>query len=135
MPRIPSLLAGFACQAATWKSLVVGMGHPINSVFLVAQTADGCDYPFSDSLNHLLLEDELSVWRLIAASAQANTGQPLPDVANIVKHVVQTVGTAAFGRPRLPNGLALARPRQHSWRCSGHASSHCLVYVALCQKE
>ncbi|MDR2378841.1 MAG: hypothetical protein LBD70_05400 [Bifidobacteriaceae bacterium] len=104
---VPALLAGYACQAATWESLVVGLGYPAESVFLIAGASDGGLYPFSDPMNQLLLEDDYSVWGLVAAQARAQTDQPLPDAVDTVTHVVQTIGTPAFGHPRLPSGLTL----------------------------
>jgi hypothetical protein len=104
---LPSMLAGFACQAATWESLVVGQGYPVESVFIVADTQDGGQYPFSDPMNHLLLEDQYSVWGLIAAAAKAKGAESLPDMEELVTHVVRSIGTPAFGQPRLPSGLSL----------------------------
>ncbi|MDR1188826.1 MAG: hypothetical protein LBK95_15495 [Bifidobacteriaceae bacterium] len=104
---VPAALAGFACQAATWESLVVNEGYAMESVFLVAGTADGAEYPFSDPMNKLLLEDTHSVWWLVASAARAVTDAPLPNVEEIVSHVVGTVGTPEFGQPRLPAGSSL----------------------------
>jgi hypothetical protein len=104
---VPALLAGYACQAATWESLVIGMGYPVDSVFILAGTAQGVHYPFSDPMNHLLLEDPYSVWGLVSAAARAKTDQPLPDAADTVAYVVRSIGTPAFGRPRLPEGYTL----------------------------
>ncbi|MDR2454142.1 MAG: hypothetical protein LBD51_06285 [Bifidobacteriaceae bacterium] len=99
---VPALLAGFACQAATWQSLVVGLGYPATSVFVLAGTQDGAEYPFSEPMNRLLLEDQYSVWALIAGAARQLTDQPLPDVAATVAHVAESIGSPAFGVPRLP---------------------------------
>jgi hypothetical protein len=107
---IPAMLAGYACQAATWESLVAGMGYPVDEVFMLASAADGAQYPFSDPLNHLLLEDRYSVWAWVAAAARAKTDQPLPDVTDIITHVVQSIGTPAFGQPRLPAPFKFADP-------------------------
>ncbi|MDR1634245.1 MAG: hypothetical protein LBS27_04855 [Bifidobacteriaceae bacterium] len=104
---VPALLAGYACQAATWESLVVGMGYPVESVFLLADSAEGIPYPFSDPMNHLLLEDQYSVWGLVSAAAAAKTDQPLPDAADTVAHVARSIGTPAFGQPRMPPGNTL----------------------------
>ncbi|MDR0593310.1 MAG: hypothetical protein LBG60_08685 [Bifidobacteriaceae bacterium] len=107
---IPALLAGYACQAATWESLVVTLGYPVDSVFLMAGAEDGAQYPFSDPMNHLLLEDELSVWGLAQTTARELTDEPLPDAAQTVAHVVQTIGTPQFGQPRMPDGHPLGEP-------------------------
>ncbi|MDR1119154.1 MAG: hypothetical protein LBL01_07675 [Bifidobacteriaceae bacterium] len=104
---IPAGLAGFACQAATWESLVVGEGHPVYSVFVVFSTTDGGEYPFSDPMNKLLLEDTYSVWSLATAAARSATDAPLPDVEEIVSHVAGTIGTPQFGVPRLPPSSSL----------------------------
>jgi hypothetical protein len=104
---VPAVLAGFACQAATWESLVVGEGYPVHSVFTMATAEDGTVYPFSDPMNQLLLEDQFSVWSLAAGAAQAAGAQTLPDVEEAVEHVAQTIGTPEFGQPRLPGHFSL----------------------------
>ncbi|MDR1441266.1 MAG: hypothetical protein LBJ02_02595 [Bifidobacteriaceae bacterium] len=105
---VPALLAGFACQAATWESLVMTGGYPAEAVFMVMETADSKQYPFSDPMNHLLLEDRYSVWGLTSAATQAKTDQPLPDITDLVEHVARSIGTSSFGQPRLPPPLTLA---------------------------
>lgn len=117
---VPAALAGFACQAATWESLVVGVGHPVYSVFTVTKAADGALYPFADPMNQLLLEDPYSVWSLVTAAAHA-ADEPLPDVEEAVQHVSRTIGTPEFAVPRLPAGLSLGHDPlpallEASWR-------------------
>jgi hypothetical protein len=107
MLGVPALLAGFACQAATWESLVVSTGYRVTDVFRLAGTADGAQYPFSGPMNQLLLEDRFSVWRFVEAAAKAKTDQPLPNILEIVTHVVDSIGTPQFGKPRMPEGFTL----------------------------
>ncbi|MDR2380133.1 MAG: hypothetical protein LBE08_02990, partial [Bifidobacteriaceae bacterium] len=77
------------------------------SVFVLAGTEDGAQYPFSDPMNKLLLEDAYSVWGLVAWAAQAETSWPLPDPADTVKYVASSIGSPAFGQPRMPPGKTL----------------------------
>ncbi|MDR1426151.1 MAG: hypothetical protein LBJ08_00095 [Bifidobacteriaceae bacterium] len=99
---VPAMLAGFACQAATWEALVVGQGRPLTSVFAVFGTDDGGQYPFSNAMNQLLLEGRSSVWAVVATAAQSMTDSPLLDVEEIAAHVARSVGTPDFAQPRLP---------------------------------
>jgi hypothetical protein len=117
---VPAMLSGFACQAATWESLVVNGRHPVQSVFALVQTDDGTTYPFSDPMNKLLLEDQYSVWGLTLAIGKAKTDQPMPDVLDTVQHVAKSIGSPEFGQPRLPQGLSLGHNSaldivQHAW--------------------
>jgi hypothetical protein len=85
-------LAGYACQASVLHTV------PLVS----ATTADGFTYLYGDALNAPLAESPLSVWAFIGKAVQ-KAGAPLPDLAEIFKHVTQTIGSKAFGVPRTPD--------------------------------
>jgi hypothetical protein len=103
----PAILAGYACQAAAWASLVEGEGYPVDSVFLRMTGADGREYPYSDAIDELLVEGRYSVWSLVAGAIRELTDRPLPDVEDIAKHTVENLGGPGFAQPRLPEGLSL----------------------------
>jgi hypothetical protein len=95
-------LAGFSCQMSLREMLAKkpeGMSEKI--VWAVANGADGKKYYFGDSLNKPLAESQYSIWSLVADALQ-QLGATLPDVSGIFKHVAGTVGTDAFGIPRIP---------------------------------
>lgn len=92
-------LAGYACQ----KSALMRIGNrtlPENALITVSDK-QGNDYYYGDAINRALLEDRLSVWSLIGGAVQQYNSD-LPDIKGIVHHVTQSIGTAAFGVPRLP---------------------------------
>jgi len=109
-------LAGFATQQAVWEGLVRPGKASATGAFLVAKAESGELYFFSDLVNTLLMattEDQLSVWRFIAATAVKLGAQSLPPLRPILDDCSETVGTPAFGVPTLPSHLALKElPRQ-----------------------
>jgi hypothetical protein len=94
-------LAGYACQA-NLRAQSLEKGLPQTSEFIVVETKDGAKYFFGDPLNAALAESQHSVWSLAAGAAQHNGASTLPDVAEIFKHVTESVGGEAFGVPRVP---------------------------------
>jgi hypothetical protein len=50
------------------------------------------------------LENQHSVWALVAGMAGHLGSTSLPDVVEIVQHVAETVGGETFGIPRTPEG-------------------------------
>lgn len=95
-------LAGYACQASVRaQALASGVKQ---DALLVARGADGKRYLFGDALNQPLAEAKYSVWSLAAGAAKHNGCERLPDIGEIFTHVAETVGTAAFGVPRFPEG-------------------------------
>jgi hypothetical protein len=85
-------LAGYACQASL-RAQSVAMTE--------VQAKDGKRFFFGDALNKLLAEDQYSVWSLAAGAAQQAGAAELPDLLSIFKHVSATVGSEAFGVPRM----------------------------------
>ena len=93
-------LAGFSCQMCARAELNRG---PVTKegCWAVATGADGITYFFGDAINRPLAESQYSVWSLTAGAAQ-QLGAQLPDLTEIFAHVSMTVGTDAFGKPRIP---------------------------------
>src|SRR5690242_9021641 len=63
-----------------------------------------------DAVNRPLVESPLSVWALVGRAVQ-KAGRPLPDIAGIAAYVTHTVGTSAFGMPRVSGEH---RPHRHA---------------------
>ena len=76
---------------------------PRKHALTTVQARDGTRYLDGDALHALLAEGPLSVWALVGRTVQM-LGKPVPDIEGIFKHVSQTVGTGAFGVPRVPDG-------------------------------
>ena len=95
-------LAGYACQMSI-RAQSLRKGAPEFSAFITME-AGGQHYFFGDPPNQLLLESEHSVWSLAAAQAQSLGLDPLPKASEVAGHVASTIGTPAFGIPRLPEG-------------------------------
>ncbi len=94
-------LAGFACQAAL-RADNKAKGQPEMSDLVVANTRDGKRHFFGDALNMPLAGVQYSVWGLVAGQAQKSGCAQLPDVGEIFRHAAESVGTEAFGKPRVP---------------------------------
>lgn len=95
-------LGGYACQAGVRTEHVLINRQPENKVFIIVGTGDGKNYYYGDLLNKPLLEDTYSIWSMAGGAAQQLGAQTLVDIHEIVKHVTSTVGTPAFGVPRVP---------------------------------
>lgn len=100
-------LAGFAAQNAVWDQLRKA-GKPVaKDAFAVATTASGEKFYFGDLLNGYLIPEGARDWTLwgFTAAAAVEAGLPegeLPDYADMFRHVSETIGTADFGVPRVP---------------------------------
>lgn len=96
-------LAGYSCQA-NLRAQAVAKGLPETAALINVGGGNGKRYFFGDPLNQALAESQYSVWGLAAGAAQHNGCKSLPDINSIFAHVAETVGTDAFGIPRLPEG-------------------------------
>jgi hypothetical protein len=103
-------LAGFSCQMSLREALRSnGILSEENHILVISDGPDGKKYYFGEALNKPLAEDPYSVWNL-ASFAARKMGAPLPDIAEIFQHVSASIGTRAFGVPRLPDDR---RPGDH----------------------
>ena len=100
-------LAGYACQVCVRETAALPGADPSKYTLLPVETRNGTTYFDSDALKGPLTESPLSVWALVSRAVQ-KLRQPLPDIEGIFTHVTQTLGTRAFGIPRVPGGN---RPR------------------------
>lgn len=96
-------LAGYSCQA-NLRAQAVEKGLPETAALITVGGTNGKDYFFGDPLNQALAESQYSVWGIAAGAAKHNGCTTLPDINSIFAHVTETVGTDAFGIPRLPEG-------------------------------
>lgn len=96
-------LAGYSCQA-NLRAQATAKGLPETAALITVCGANGRSYFFGDPLNQTLAESQYSVWGIAAGAAQHNGCKTLPDLNSIFAHVTETVGTDAFGIPRLPEG-------------------------------
>ena len=99
-------LAGFAAQHGIWEAVVKPGKMAIQQAFVVVETRSGETYFFGDFLNNVLATEKpqyLSVWKIISAAAKTMGATELPDLVPIFKHSAETVGTAQFGIPNLPD--------------------------------
>lgn len=103
---VAGALAGFSAQQALWEGMVKPGKLAITEAFTVIETPSGAAYFFGDMLDALLASMEpkhLSIWKIVAGSTLASGGDHLPDMGNLLRHCAATVGTSAFGLPRLPD--------------------------------
>jgi hypothetical protein len=94
-------LAGYSCQASV-RAQAVARGLPEAGLLTAVQTEDGKTYYFGDNLNKPLAESKYSVWSVAGGGAQQAGCNGLPDLSEIFKHAASSVGTDAFGKPRVP---------------------------------
>jgi hypothetical protein len=99
-------LAGYAAQQALWEGMVKPGKLAISEAFEVVETRSGATYFFGDTLDTMLASMEpkhVSVWKIVSGGALYGGGDHLPDIGELLRHAAATVGTAAFGLPRLPD--------------------------------
>lgn len=98
-------LGGYAAQQAIWEGMVKPGLLTKEKAFTVARTTSGEEFYFGDAINMALASTGpkiASFWSLVGGGAQSAGARQLPDIAEIFKHCAETVGTEAFGVPRLP---------------------------------
>lgn len=94
-------LAGYACQ----RSLLVevsGKGDTRSEQIRLIQTEDGASFFDGEPLNYHLFQSSHSIWEL--ALVDVRLEEELPDLDDILRHTVQSMGTPDFGVPRLAQG-------------------------------
>lgn len=97
-------VAGFSCLVMATIAHQAGHGKDDPESMVGISGADGHNYFFSKLANALLLENQHSVWALVAGMAGHLGSTSSPDVVEIVQHVAETVGGETFGIPRTPEG-------------------------------
>jgi len=94
-------LAGYSCQASI-RAQAVARGLAETANLVAVDTKDGRRYFFGNHLNKPLAESQYSVWGLVGGGAQHAGCIKALDVGEIFKHVSETMGSEAFGQPRVP---------------------------------
>src|SRR3989442_1750746 len=99
-------LAGFATQMSIRKAVIEPQGLDPNALLAEIVTKNDEKYYFSDLLNWMLFENldapPYSICAYLRDVVPEESRALVPDVAEIVGHAAQTIGTARFGVPRLP---------------------------------
>jgi len=94
-------IAGYACQASV-RAEAIARGLPEVALLTSVQTEDGKTYYFGDQLNNSLADSPYSVWAIASAAMRQARNSRRLDLTEIFKHTATAVGTAAFGKPRVP---------------------------------
>lgn len=90
-------LAGYACQAAVRESMVVKGEKKEEEVFHVVTSKKGEKFFFGDEVNHFLLGNPYSVYRLTAGMyKKVYPTMIVPDIAQIIKKVTACIGSAEY---------------------------------------
>ena len=100
-------LAGFAAQQAVWAGMAE-LGTPQHLVFKTVRTRSGETYYLSDLVNEILAGkgEAPTIVSLIAVAAAKAGARTMPDIKGIFRNAMETIGSALFGRPRIPDGHA-----------------------------
>jgi hypothetical protein len=105
-------LAGYACQDAG-RDIGRQLGITDNqSLVIMFDPGDGSEYYYGNSINHFLFEGPRSILAYMRTEA-TNLGMPqedLPDIDELARHVVNTLGTPQFGVVRYPPGKGIGFP-------------------------
>jgi hypothetical protein len=100
-------LAGFSAQMAIREGLVKAGKMAEDKAFMIVKPKNGETYYLGALLNEVLFLSKpgsLSIYAIVAGAAQQCGAAELPDMNDIAGHVIRTVGTDAFGIPRIPAG-------------------------------
>ncbi|MBS0240977.1 MAG: hypothetical protein JSS20_02285 [Proteobacteria bacterium] len=106
-------VAGFAAQHAVLEDLKSrGLAPPCEELMIV-KSKNGESYFLGDKLNALLVPeklDSMSAFTILGGAAMQHgaDAKDLPDCLEMFEHALATIGTDAYGVPRLPEG-------QRSW--------------------
>jgi hypothetical protein len=99
-------LAGFAAQISIRKSIIEPQHLDPDTVLIEAITKNDERYYFSDLLNLLLFENvsrpPYSIWAYLVDAVPREAHVLLPEMEELVSRTARTIGTPAFGLPRLP---------------------------------
>lgn len=101
-------LAGFAAQQAVWAGMAE-LGTPQHLVFRTVRTNSGETFYLSDLVNEMLAGkngEAPTIVSLVAVAATKAGGRSFPDIKGIFRNSMETIGSALFGRPRIPAGHA-----------------------------
>lgn len=101
-------LAGFAAQQAVWAGMAE-LGTPQHLVFKTVRTNSGETFYLSDLVNEILAGkkgEAPTIVSLVAVAATKAGGRNFPDLKGIFRNSMETMGSALFGRPRIPAGHA-----------------------------
>ena len=105
-------LAGFSCQMS------LRGGDPkakIKGEIAEIKGKNGRTYYAGDALNAPLVEGTHSIWSLAAGGAQSVGCKDFPDLSELFKHVIDTIGGEQFGLPRYPKGHEAAWDTPENW--------------------
>lgn len=100
-------IGGYSCHVAIREELIKNRKIGEQKVFTIVGAADGKKYYFGDLVNKPLVENQLSIWSLVAGSSNHFETGSLLDVSEIFSHVAGTVGGDDFGVPRIPSNHKL----------------------------
>lgn len=98
-------LAGYSVQEAIREKMVRNMGLNEETVFSVVETKNGEKYFFAEAIDQGLQKDHDSVWNMAASATARLTGRVDVDIDEIIRYNTRTLGSTAFGVPRLPQQL------------------------------
>jgi hypothetical protein len=117
--------AGFAAQVAVWRELVLPTKRNPGDFFVYAITKSRETFFFGEAINLFLssmMPDRVSFLSL-AATGVSNVSELL-DIGELATHVSRTLGTEAFGRPRVPPAVKVPElPRgalTRTWSKAAH---------------
>ncbi len=98
-------LAGFSVQMALRETLVKTGKMPEDKVFIIVKTKSGENFYLGELTNGGLFgvkSAAYSVFAIVGGGAQEAGAKELPDVKDINRYVVSTIGSDKFGIPRVP---------------------------------
>lgn len=102
-------LGGYSCHIVARKRLAQMKRSELGSGdYVEAQTKSGTSVYFGNLINGPLCEMGASFWQVLAKNAEHLGAVRLPDVMEVLVHVVKTGGTPEFGVPRMPEGHVVA---------------------------
>jgi len=95
-------LAGYACQASLRaRAVAAGQAEPVGLHSI--GTEDGRTFLVGEPLAELLFNEPHALWRLAAGAAQQAGCSDCPDPAALWRHGMESLGSEAFGVPRVPS--------------------------------
>lgn len=113
-PAVPSILnalgacAGFAAQIAVWRELILPKGRNPGDYLMYATTKSNEIFLMGEAINLFLFSTPTGRLSFLSlAAATLSNPAELCDIPDLLRHVVGSMGSDAFGRPRVPPSVSL----------------------------
>jgi hypothetical protein len=100
--------AGFAAQLSVWRELILPKSRNPGDYLMYATTTSNEIFFMGEAINQFLFATPVGRLSFLSmAAASLSNPAELCDIPDLLRHVVGSMGSDTFGRPRLPPSVSL----------------------------